>query len=414
MAKRVYILGAGASHAYDRSIFGVRPPVARGFFNAYHELPISGDFDVKVGAIVNFVQDHYGIAPHEFYIFDEDVELFLVRLEEFISPLYDKVAKGEELTKQEVGDLWEAQRAKFELLVLFSRVLIDTTDGAPCPLHKIFAANLSKDDVVIIFNCDTLLDRALYRSGKWLPDDGYGISFEAIMDGEWRLPISGARSTLQLLKLHGSINWLIAYPGLDQAGKEVTSLPPDRYHDKFCFVSLDGHPPFGCREVLFNPLVPSKRDDGKVSITMNMTIDPKTIRYKPEIRTFGDYTPAAKLTSLIITPTHRKKYDLPGQVFDQLWPQALRSLIASDELYICGYSLPDTDERPRSLLREAAQGRARPWRIGLVTPHPDPLEHKLRKLMDGTNIETWHAADSFEKFVAPNTHDLLLPGSAAV
>lgn len=414
MAKRVYLLGAGASNAYDRSIFGVRPPLARGFFNAYHELPISGDFNVKVGAIVNFVRDHYGIPTHHFYIFDEDVEAFLVRLDDFMQPLYDKAGKGEELTKQELGDLWQAQRATFELLVLFSRVLIDTTDGPPCPFHDMLVANLSPEDAIISFNWDPLIDRSLHKAAKWFPDDGYGLSFEALMDGEWRLPASGERSTLKLLKLHGSINWLIAYPGLDsRTGKEMAILPLDRYHDKFCFINLKPHPPFGCREVLMNPLVPPKRDDGKVSITMNMTIDPKTIRYKPEIRTFGDYTPAAKLTSLIITPRPRKKYDLPGQVFDQLWPQALRSLIASDELYICGYSLPDTDERPRSLLRQAAQERGGPWRIGMVTPHPEPLEMKLRQLMDGTDIEIRHEADSFEKFVAPNAHDLLLPGPAA-
>lgn len=409
MGKRVYILGAGTSHAYDRSIFGVRPPLARGFFNAYHELPISEQFDVKVGNIVNVVRDTYGIRPHEFYTFGEDVELFMIRLDDIIQRYKDRVVDGGELTDHELGDLWQAQRARFELLLLFSRVLTDCTEGPPCPFHGMLAASLCPGDAIISFNWDTLIDRALYATGHWFPDEGYGISFEAIMDGEWKLPDNSVRSDFRLLKLHGSINWLISYPGLyARTGKEASGLPLDRYHDKFCFVALDGHPLLACRDVLINPLVPPTRQDGRTSITANMIIDPKTIRYKLETQTFSDYTPQAKLASLLIPPSHRKDYDLPGQVFDQLWPIALRSLVESDELYICGYSLPHTDERPRSLLQEAARKRGRPWSIHLVSPDPEPLRQSLASLMEGRSVEIIHHADSFQRFVAPHSYDLLV------
>ncbi|MBA7578018.1 hypothetical protein ES708_19874 [subsurface metagenome] len=53
MKKTVYILGAGASYAYDQSPTGVRPPLARGFFQAYKDLPISEDLDVRVGDLIN-------------------------------------------------------------------------------------------------------------------------------------------------------------------------------------------------------------------------------------------------------------------------------------------------------------------------------------------------------------------------
>jgi len=419
MAKTVYILGAGASHAYDRSIYGVRPPLARDFFKAYHELPTTapeldvGGFEVRVGAIVNFVRDHYDIPPHAFYMFDEDIEQFLVRLDDVIEDFKNKARKRGGLKGKDVGDLWEAQRARFDLLLLFSRVLIDTTDGQPCPYHGLLAANLAPGDVVIDFNWDTLVDRALYANDRWFPDTGYGIGFDAIMDGEWRVPNNGRASDWDLLKLHGSINWLISYPGLDPStGLELSHLPLDRYHDKFCYVAIDGQPHFGCREVLMNPLVPPKRDDGYMSITANMIIDPDTIRYRPEIRTFGDYTPFAKLASLIIPPSHRKNYDLPGQVFEQLWPKALRSLIEADELFVCGYRLPETDERPRRLLQEAAAQRDRPLRIGLVTPHPESMQQNLSLLLGDAKAEIWHAADSFEKFVAPHTYGLVIPGPA--
>ena len=413
MAKRAFILGAGASHTYDRSKFAVRPPLASGFFDAYFELPISEDFNVKVGSLVNYVRDNYGIQPHEFYTLEEDVEQFFGRLDGELEKLKRKASKSKKrLSEADIGALFQATRARFELLLLFSRVLIDTTDGQPCPFQTMFVSNLQPGDSVISFNWDTLLDRALHRSGRWHPDDGYGLSFEALMENEWRLPAK-TKSEISLFKLHGSINWLISYPGVESAtGKEVTALPLDRYHDKFCFVSLDPHPPFGCREVLFNPLVPPDRQDGKESIVGNVVIDPETIRYKFELKTYGDYTAEAKLAALIIPPTASKTYELPGQVFEQLWPRALNTLVESDELFICGYSLPDTDDRPRELIRQAAAKRGAPWRIRLVTPHPEPLVDKLHSLLAGMDPDIELVAPSFEQFVAPNTHDLILPGPA--
>jgi len=415
VGKRVYILGAGASHAYDRSIFGVRPPLARGFFNAYHNLPISDQFDVKVGNIVNFVRDVHGIPPHEFSNYVEDVEAFLVRVDGMVQDLVTKAKRSENLTDDETMCLFQAQRAKFELLLLFSRVLIDTTEGPPCPYHGMLAANLSAGDVILDFNWDTLCDRALFATGEWRPDTGYGLAFEAIMDGEWRLPDNKAPSSWQLLKLHGSVNWLICYPGLDpRDGKEISHLPPDRYHDKFCYVRLEGEPDFGCRSVLFNPLVPPQRDDGHKSIVGNVIIDPKTIKYAWDVRVYGDYTPYAKMASLIIPPSHKKRYDLPGQVFGQLWPRALKSLVESDEVYLCGYSLPVTDKRPRQLLRDVCKARDKPLRIGLVSPHSEELGTNLRRLLGKKNVDVWQAADSFETFVAPHSSELILPGAAWV
>lgn len=72
-----YILGAGASFTYDESPTGVRPPLANGFFGAYCSLDISGDIQVRVGDIVTYVRDEYGLQPENFSAFDENVESFM-------------------------------------------------------------------------------------------------------------------------------------------------------------------------------------------------------------------------------------------------------------------------------------------------------------------------------------------------
>ena len=51
---------------------------------------------------------------------------------------------------------------------------------------------------VITFNYDISLDSKLLQSGKWAIGDGYGFRVRGLPTG----------STVKILKLHGSINWL--------------------------------------------------------------------------------------------------------------------------------------------------------------------------------------------------------------
>jgi len=407
----VYLLGAGASHAYDGSRFGVRPPSAKGFFDAYSRLPISEDFDVKVGAIVNFARDYYGIDPASFLSFSEDVESFMSRVDEVIELLRARLnpSRGPDRKPDPTAaDFYAAYRAKFEMLLLFSRVLTDTTDGPPCRYHSALVAGLREGDTVISFNWDPLLERALHGTGLWFPDDGYGISFDLLFDGEWRDANPGVHSQVQLLKLHGSVSWLICLPGFEgSTGEEYSGLPQERFHDKFCFVRAPGEPHYTPRAVLLNPLAPKRRTDSLREITVNVRIvpqgtvvrGPQDVRIVPEIAVFDDYTASSKMTSLIIPPTHRKNYDdLPGRVFEELWPKALEALANSDRTVIIGYSLPKTDERSRWLLRQAARLRATPWRIDLVTPTPVPLQHELAELVGTRKCDVVPVADSFQAY----------------
>ena len=81
MGNTVYLLGAGASHSYGESPTGVRPPLARGFFESYSALAIAEDLEVRVGSTVNHVRDTYGLPPEGFGLFEQDIEQFMTHLD---------------------------------------------------------------------------------------------------------------------------------------------------------------------------------------------------------------------------------------------------------------------------------------------------------------------------------------------
>lgn len=79
---RVFLFGAGASHSYPLSPTGVRPPLAKGFFEAFNKLDISGDRYVLIGDIVNYVRNTRGINPFQFSGWNENIEDFLTEIDE--------------------------------------------------------------------------------------------------------------------------------------------------------------------------------------------------------------------------------------------------------------------------------------------------------------------------------------------
>ena len=85
-----------------------------------------------------------------------------------------------------LSDLKEALRDHF-----------DSIRSAPAPLYDLLARVLRQGDVVITFNYDLGVERALRAAGLWDIRTGYGFSIEA---AEQPSPVG-------VLKLHGSTNW---------------------------------------------------------------------------------------------------------------------------------------------------------------------------------------------------------------
>jgi hypothetical protein len=167
-----------------------------------------------------------------------------------------------------------------------------------------FAEKIVKPgDVVITFNYDDSLERELRRTGKWDISGGYGFPLAA------RLVPSG---TL-LLKLHGSMNWLVPVPILgDCPVIHQADLEHLGYSD---FTTFTGH--------LY-------RNGGAIPC--------------------------------LILPDRKKRFfygtsfgiEFSG-FWDGLWAQATEAIKQSRHLVLCGYSLLPVDQRACDLLLKEPQ-----------------------------------------------------------
>jgi hypothetical protein len=81
-----------------------------------------------------------------------------------------------------------------------------------CAFHAALARSASPGDTFISFNYDCLLGRALaqHAGKRWKPTEGYGFTVED-KDGAWADhagPGAPYKTSIKLLKPHGSLNWL--------------------------------------------------------------------------------------------------------------------------------------------------------------------------------------------------------------
>jgi len=384
----VFILGAGASHGYIRSPSGLRPPLANGFFQCYADLPIAADFDVRVGDIVNHVRDTYGIPPEMFQI-DQDIEQFMSHLDLQLRHLAKLRGSGGELSR--LNNVFErfiqANRAYDQTIFLIAHVLNEIQNG-PIDEHYVwFIEKLKEGDTVVTFNWDTLLDRSLFESGRWHPDDGYLVNFEKILDGAWR-DSNAPDSSLHILKLHGSTNWLVNYVTrrLDTGEREMITAGNNPGRTTLViepnYEAVDGELKFNW-EVKDLPRsskpipVPPNPDALPVCIlSAHEQYEAYRDRYRSGYVPLSYFFPpnhprtSVPLMPLVVPPTSFKLYEEFSHVLDPLWSSAATAISAAERIVLIGYSLPITDIRSLDLLRNAVAGRE-PALFQVVNPSPE-------------------------------------------
>jgi hypothetical protein len=181
----------------------------------------------------------------------------------------------------------------------------------PAPAYANFADKLVQPgDVVITFNYDDSLDRELKRSGKWDISRGYGFPLGAVDHS----------SGVLMMKLHGSINWLVSIFGGARGGSTSVS---------------SGEPSLGQHPVIHQA-------------------DLEYLGYKQ----FSGYTyPGGGAFPCLILPGRTKEffYDTSlGREYTEfwslLWSRATEAVTRCDKIVLCGYSLPPVDERACELL----------------------------------------------------------------
>jgi hypothetical protein len=396
--KTAYIFGAGASYAYDQSPTRVCPPLARGFFQAYKDLPISEDLEVRVGDLLNHVRDTYGLSYDYFNRFNQDIETFMTHLDIQVRQM---ASMCPELSQVDSPDPFirflQSVRVYDQILFLIAHVLNEIQNG---PVSRLYSAILTcsdPQDAFITFNWDTLLDRSLASVSNWKPDDGYGVSFLKLYDRGWKEPNSSAVRP-KLLKLHGSTNWLVPYLTwrLD-TGERCMITPANTKNATTMGWEYEFDPVARGAGIKFQANIgswmgkpiPQPPDPLARPICM---VDSSVYYpcYKDRWRTgyqlFSYFFPPnhpetnVPLMPLIVAPVLFKMYDEFAYVLDPLWKTAEEELQTADKIVIIGYSFPTTDERSIGLFRAVAS-RQKQTIIDVVNPHPEGVASLLTTLI---------------------------------
>jgi hypothetical protein len=370
----VLILGAGASKSYSDSPTGERMPIANDFFNVFNKLAISENPFVIIGAIVNYIIEKKKIPIIEYFNGKNSIEEFHSEVErDFIQTL----------KSENPAEFFLPQKANSELLFLFASVINEIQNGPISRPHCNLANFLSSEDVVITFNWDTLMDRALNETTEWSTDSGYFAVPKRIYRDGWVLPQANAKKNKNyplLLKLHGSTNWITSHtilqkgqPVLSQAASpdtlhvyESTTKPFPAYEGRY----MEGYEPFSYG--YYPPNIPDKgkkADDGHVIVSFTQRPP-----WRPKVE--GD---KGGLTSmpLIIPPVKQKNYDMFGSLFGNLWGQAEADLSTAEHIIIIGYSFPRTDQQSNELFINAFMKRTSIPRISIIDPSPQNIADKF-------------------------------------
>ena len=171
------------------------------------------------------------------------------------------------------------------------RLDIPKDDGWRASSRELCRGLFRKDDVVLTFNYDCVLEHLLWQEKLWTPNGGYGTSPNLNEAADSGSPIR--LSPVAVLKLHGSLNF-----GMEPHNSDVYLKP---------------------------------RIDNELF---------------PEIHTVrGAYPPNPTLT----LPTFAKIFG-ENRTMIYLWHEAAEILKKTTQLFIIGYSMPRSDTQARFLL----------------------------------------------------------------
>lgn len=424
---RAFLLGAGASYSYTQSPLNVRPPLATRLFETYFKLPIAEDPHVIIGHLVNYVRDTRGITPDSFGQFTENAEDFLTELDDRVNELAQQIPEIDQRkdarSAHRFAEFIQISGAYDQSVWLFTHILNSIQNGPVSKQYSDLVASLGDDDKLITFNWDTLLDRALLESGKWIPDTGYGFEFEAVHDEQWRT-VRADESSRIVLKLHGSTNWLVNYTTRDlRTGERAIMVPSVGRGTTGMSVSVQPQRQIGVTGDLTVTYRPDIRTHSPVKaapvpsgesarLTPFCFVSGTTRfhcykgRFRDGYEKFSYFYPPnhpqhreIALMPLIIPPTRRKLYSEFGYIFARLWSAAEDSLANADEWVIAGYSFPKTDVRSTELIRSAINRRKNPPKITLVNPAAGEVKDRLAASFNGEDLVFTRAYSDFDQYL---------------
>jgi hypothetical protein len=373
---RVFVLGAGASKSYDQSPTNQRMPIAGDFFQTFDQLDISANPWVLQEGLLGYLSNAGIHDPGAYLRNGIDIEELHSQIE---SKRNQAIAEGCEPIKYMLE-----QRAYTELIFIFASVINEIQNGPVSTPHRSIAKHLTCTDAVITFNWDTLMDRALSAETDWDLNWGYGVTPRSVFSDGWKPAVAQPNGVQapELIKLHGSTNWITGYAILDDGVPVLThDLAPDTLHifeqaqePYTCFAGryMEDYEPYS-----YGYYPPNLVDIPGRAAPEGMEII--SVRPKVPWRREGD-APSDGLVSmpLIVPPVKQKNYELFGTLFANLWKSAEDALSKADEIVIIGYSFPRTDLQSHQLFQNAFLRRTTVPHVTIIDPAPQNVASKFR------------------------------------
>ncbi|WED25455.1 SIR2 family protein [Vibrio sp. DW001] len=388
---KLFILGAGASKAYGDSKTGIRMPIACDFFETYDKLDIPNNLWVLQGQIHLYIMNKYGIDPYTYLRKGIDIEDFHSSIEEDIQI---------ELAAGNKNESMFHQMSYNELIYLFSFVINEIQNGPISKPHLRLAESVSQSDVIATFNWDTLIERALEHTSSWNVNQGYSFSPKSVYRNGWDDSDTNPNNEMvQLLKLHGSTNWLTIHPNMLDGFTTLNRFvkPEDVY------VYESTKEPYPCHRGRFMEGY-GRFSYGYYPVNLDMVAydpDGQKIEFvsqpKPHFEKGKAPRDGVPTIPLIIPPVKQKKYDQYGELFGSLWSKTSEAIQKADEIILIGYSFPKTDIKSTQLFIQSFMKRVNKPKIKILDPNPEKIAEKFIYEFGFTEAEVQVYKDYFSE-----------------
>ncbi len=208
---------------------------------------------------------------------------------------------------------------------------------------RALADKIRPGDVVITFNYDATLERALLEQKKWSFSDGFGFDLVLQESRHDKTIVPPSKSPVIVLHLHGATGWYrrpALAPGCTLPPEGAGFLPEDAF--------------------------------GAAPMATNISLDPKFLT------AFGinnvdaclpDTLPVSDERHVVLHPSFLKEYETDesgSHVFLRLWQRAAQALREAEHTFIIGYSLPKADVAALTLFLTTLRRGA----VTVVNPTP--------------------------------------------
>ena len=337
--KTVFIMGTGATRGalphviIDRK--RLRPPLNGDFFKVattYVRAKKDLSESNRLGRLTKFFKVEMAMKRMPPM---EDAFSLLYSVKDF--PEIYKTGRGRKRTVGEHQEIEDFLQLTFRILTA-----LDSNTGRSNGYDRL-VSKLGPNDTILTLNYDTVLDSALVSNG-WNPKDGYCIigDHKKIMWSPKNSLSNPGLAGVQLLKLHGSINWFVR-----GSSKDLSAI--------------------------------FEKKPVKVS-------SPRRNDIRNHIRQ-------------IIPPIYGKFFH--HNHWRHLWSNAYRSLCEADVLVVIGCSLIDSDFHLRALLSRVTRYRKEQGKLFQQAFYVDPNLKIRRKWMDTMHGVARHkiSVNCFEKFL---------------